>query len=121
VSGSNLFLVDSVSSDAEFSHSVKVPEGFLGSALLVPHPAAGPLYVRLRDDPSVVNPATLIPAQLPASPVDLQRSAARQPALPTDASTNSEPNATPRAGDGEAQKIPLPAAPLPSPTAQAKD
>jgi hypothetical protein len=63
LSGSNLFLVDSLSSDREFTHPVRVPEGFLGSALPVPHPAAGPLYVRLRDDPAVSN-LTLLDTQL---------------------------------------------------------
>lgn len=118
LSGSNLFLVDSVSGDAEFTHSVQVPEGFLGSALPVPHPASGPLYVRLRDDPIVVNPTTLIAAQLPASTDDLAKSAVRQPALSPalykDASVDGDPRANPRAGNGETQKIPLPAAPLSS-------
>jgi hypothetical protein len=116
LSGSNLFLVDSVSSDAQFSHPVQVPDGFLGSALPVPHPAAGPLYVRLRDDPGVVNPATLIAVQLPASPDDLARSAVRQPAS-KDANSDIGPKATLRSGANEAPKTPLPAAPLPSQTA----
>jgi hypothetical protein len=38
LSGANLFLIDSVSSDAQFTHPVQVPDGFLGSALPVPHP-----------------------------------------------------------------------------------
>ena len=90
LSGSNLFLVDSVSGDAQFSHSVRVPEGFLGSALPVPHPATGPLYVRLRDDPGVVNPATLVATQLAASPEDLAKSAVRQPPPSGDASVDAD-------------------------------
>jgi len=81
LSGSNLYLIDSLSSDSQFSHPVQVPEGFLGSALPVPHPTAGPLYVRLRDDVAVVNVATLSARQLPASSGDLERSATRQPAV----------------------------------------
>jgi hypothetical protein len=84
LSGTNLFLIDSVSSDLQFTHPVQVPDGFLGSALPVPHPVDGPLYVKLRDDPSVINPTTLTTEQLPASPADLARSAARQPGLVTD-------------------------------------
>jgi hypothetical protein len=81
LSGSNLFLVDSVSNDPQFAHPTEVPDGFLGSALPVPHPAAGPLYLKLRDDPAVINPTTLETRQLAPSPEDLSRSSARQPAL----------------------------------------
>ncbi len=69
LSGSNLFLVDSVASDAEFTHPVTVPEAFVNSTLSVPHPAASgaPLFIKLRDDPSVVNTAVLpvLPLQQP--------------------------------------------------------
>lgn len=91
LSGSNLFLVDSVSNDPGFTHPVQVPDGFLGSALPVPHPITGPLYVRLRDDPSVINPTALETRQLPASPNDLERASARQPALPTAAPAENPP------------------------------
>jgi hypothetical protein len=80
LSGSDLFLVDQVSNDAQFTHPVEVPDGFLGDSLPVAHPAAGPYYVKLRDDPGVANPSSLIAEQLPASAEDLVRSAARQPA-----------------------------------------
>jgi len=82
LSGTNLFLVDSVSNDPGFTHPVLVPDGFLGSALPVPHPTAGPLYVKLRDNPSVVNPTILEMQQLPAPPGDLTRARALAPALP---------------------------------------
>ena len=75
LSGVNLYLIDSVASDAAFTHPVQVPEGFLGAALPVPHPAAGTLYVRLRDDPTVVNPANLETQLLPPSANELARSA----------------------------------------------
>lgn len=66
LSGSNLFLIDSVSGDPQFSEAVQVPDGFLGSALPVPHPAAGSLYVKLRDDASVINRASLTAERLPS-------------------------------------------------------
>jgi hypothetical protein len=65
LSGSNLFLIDSVAGDPQFLNPVQVPDGFLGSALPVPHPAEGPLYVKLRDDPQVINPSTLTAEQMP--------------------------------------------------------
>jgi hypothetical protein len=88
LSGSNLFLVDSLSNDRGFAKPVQVPNGFLGSALPVPHPSGGPLYVKLRDDPSVVNPTSLDIQQLPASPNETARSAVRQPALPAENPAN---------------------------------
>jgi hypothetical protein len=91
LSGANLFLVDSVSNDPGFAHPVQVPEGFLGSALPVPHPTAGPLYVKLRDNPSVINPTTLETQQLPASPSDLSRARALAPALPATPAEGNPP------------------------------
>jgi hypothetical protein len=84
LSGSNLFLVDSVANDSTFAHPVQVPDGFLGSALPVPHPSGGPLYVKLRDNPSVANPTTLEAQLLPPTPHELDRTTTRQPAMSTD-------------------------------------
>jgi hypothetical protein len=78
LSGTNLYLVDSLSNDREFAHPVQVPDGFLGAALPVPHPTGGALYVRLRDDPSVINATSFDVQQLPPTPKDTARSAARQ-------------------------------------------
>jgi hypothetical protein len=72
LTGSNLFLVDAVSGDSQFGHPVQVPDGFPGSVLPVPHPSSGELFVKLRDDPSVVNQVKLTaenvgPAPAPAT------------------------------------------------------
>lgn len=55
LSGSNLFLIDSVASDQEFKNSVSVPAGFANSTLSVPRPNGTLLYIKLRDDPSTVD------------------------------------------------------------------
>jgi hypothetical protein len=55
LSGTNLFLIDSVASDPEFSHTVPVPAGFADLALSVPRPNGTLLYLKLRDDPSTVS------------------------------------------------------------------
>ena len=65
LSGGNLFLVDSVASTAQFDHPVQVPDGFPGDALPVPAPDGGRLYVKLRDDPKVINLAQMTARQLP--------------------------------------------------------
>jgi hypothetical protein len=87
LSGSNLFLVDSVSSDADFAHAVQVPDGFPGYSLPVPHPNNGLLYVKLRDDPTVVSRATLNAQQLPPSAEEVARAADRQAAAPAQGPT----------------------------------
>ncbi len=52
LSGSDLFLIDAVASNAAFSPAVEVPAGFALDTLSVPRPADGhTLYLRLRDDP----------------------------------------------------------------------
>jgi len=59
LSGSNLYLIDSVASDPQFTHTAPVPTGFLDASLSIPHPADTGLYIKLRDDPSAVSTATL--------------------------------------------------------------
>jgi hypothetical protein len=55
LSGSNLFLISALSADPAFDHGLQVPDGFTGEVLDVPHPRAGRLYMKLRDDPSAVD------------------------------------------------------------------
>jgi hypothetical protein len=100
LSGSNLFLIDSVSADREFSHPVQVPDGFPGAALPVPHPTTGPLYVKLRDDPSVVHTAAIGAQQLPVSTEEAARAPARHAAAQPD-----------EAAGGAAAAAPAPPAP----------
>jgi hypothetical protein len=56
--GSDLFLLQQVGIDAQLANAVTVPEGFADNSLNVPRPS-GTLYLKLRDDPSVVNTAVL--------------------------------------------------------------
>ena len=59
LSGSNLFLMESVASDQQFTHNVPVPVGFADSSLNVPRPNGTLLYVKLRDDPGTAIMAVL--------------------------------------------------------------
>jgi hypothetical protein len=59
LSGDKLFLLDSVSTDADFTNSVIVPEGFVEDALSIPPMKAKTLFIKLRDDPATVNTITL--------------------------------------------------------------
>ncbi len=55
LAGSGLYLIDAVAADAQFAKSMSVPDGFAGSTLEVPHVTGTELFVRLRDNPEVVN------------------------------------------------------------------
>jgi hypothetical protein len=57
--GANLFFIDSVASDSQFTHSVPVPADFNGSSLSVPRPNGTLLYFKLRDASAVVNRVAL--------------------------------------------------------------
>ena len=59
LSGSNLFLIDSVASDPQFIRAISVPAGFADSTLSVPRPNGTLLYIKLRDDPATVNQLVL--------------------------------------------------------------
>ena len=59
LTGTNLYLIDSVASDAEFTHNQPVPLGAAGSTLPVPRPNGTLLYMKLRDDPSTVDTVVL--------------------------------------------------------------
>ena len=59
LSGEKLFLIDSVSTDPDFNNSITVPEGFVEAALAIPLLKGKTLYLRLRDDPSTVDIATV--------------------------------------------------------------
>jgi hypothetical protein len=59
LSGEKLFLLDSVSADPEFDNAVTVPAGFVQDALAIPSPKAKTLYIKLRDDPDIVDVAVL--------------------------------------------------------------
>lgn len=59
LSGTNLFLIDSVASDPQFERSVPVPTGFAEQTISVPRPNGTLLFIKLRDDPAAVNRAVL--------------------------------------------------------------
>ncbi|HEY6453583.1 MAG TPA: hypothetical protein VIX87_13410, partial [Steroidobacteraceae bacterium] len=106
LAGANLFLVDSISTDARFDHPVQVPDGFPGTALPVPHPA-GPLYVKLRDDPAVISTVALNVEQLPPSSNEVARAAERHAAAHIEETSSASSSAQ--------SAPPAPSAPPPAP------
>lgn len=59
LTGDRLFLLDAVATDPQFANAVQVPEGFFQTSLDIPPTPGKVLYVKLRDDPSVINTATV--------------------------------------------------------------
>ena len=67
--GTNLFLAESISAAEDFSNPTEIPPDFTGAQLVVPHPANGVLYLKLRDDPQTVQTLTLpVTLVTPATP-----------------------------------------------------
>jgi hypothetical protein len=75
LTGTNLFLVASISATGDFDNAIDLPPEFTGTQISVPHPANGVLYLKLRDDPETVQTLTL--------PVTLMSPAAAAAAQPT--------------------------------------
>jgi hypothetical protein len=119
LSGADLFLVDSLSADPQFSNPVQVPDGFPGYTLPVPHPTDGRLYMKLRDDPSVVDTALLSPQQLPPSPDESVQTLARQAAVHTEDVPVVDSGETRPASISSTQTLPVQQAP-PTPAAPAQ-
>jgi hypothetical protein len=82
LTGSDLYLVDSLSTDDAFTNPIDVPEGFVGTTIALPRPPKSGFYLKLRDEPTFANAVNL--------PVQIQR-AAPAPATAPPASPQTEP------------------------------
>jgi hypothetical protein len=94
--GTDLFLLDQVGIDAQLANAVTVPEGFGESTLSVPRPN-GTLYLKLRDDPAVVNTAVL-----PVTNEPSQSAAVAPLAVPTAPAHQAAPKADPEPAPAQA-------------------
>jgi hypothetical protein len=107
----DLFLIDSVANDPQFNHSVRVPAGFPGYALPVPHPISGRLYLRLRDNPSFINPVALEIRELPPSPDEVARAVATHDAVQPENEPVANPNGSLPSAAGSTQTPAVPSTP----------
>jgi hypothetical protein len=94
LTGTNLFLAESVASSPDFDNAVNVPADFTGTQLTVPHPVNGVLYLKLRDDPETVQ--TLALSAMPMTPgapapAAIKTPAAAQPPEQQSAQTPAPP------------------------------
>ncbi len=104
LTGSDLYLVDSVAPEAGFANPVSVPEGFVGNTLSIPRPPKSGFYLKLRDEPESANLVNM--------PVQIQRGA------PTPQPAAVPPSAPPAANPAPAAAPTDPATAAPSPQAQ---
>lgn len=118
LSGANLYLVDAIATDAQFERPTQVPDGFPGSSLPIPHPKGDRLYVRLRDNPSVIHIADVSVQQLPLSADEAERAPARHAAAQSESSPSGP---TPPAAVTPAAAAATGAAPVESATAPVHD
>jgi len=58
ITGDKLFLIESVSTNPDFTDAEAVPEGFIEQTLVVPAAHGHALYLKLRDDPNAVDTMT---------------------------------------------------------------
>jgi hypothetical protein len=94
LSGNNLFLADSIASTPDFGNPTAVPPEFTGTQIIVPHPAAGLLYLKLRDDPATVQTLTLpvVPVTLPAEAAAIKSQPGATPAPASLESSQTQPS-----------------------------
>lgn len=59
LTGDLLYLIDSLAASKDFANPVAVPTGFAETTLTVPRPSGTILYMKLRDDPSIINAVAL--------------------------------------------------------------
>ncbi len=113
ITGLNLFLLQAVSANPDFSDAVSVPDGYTGTSLTIPHPSAGTIFFKLRDDPTSVQSAVLpVP-----TPVVHVHHAAHLPHSDAEPSGTDTPAATTPVGTTPA---PVPTAP-PTPAPQKQE
>ena len=139
VTGSGLYLVDSVATDPNFTNPTDVPEGFIGTTLSLSRPSKSGFYLRLRDDPAAANVVT-IPVTIQRPPQRVSQKAApavakpevaapatpAQDATPTEAppTTGVTPPASVNSGPANSEppsqsNCPQGTCPVPSPAASA--
>lgn len=85
LTGSNLFLLDSIAATADFNNAVDVPADFTAAQITVPHPTNGTLYLKLRDDADTAQTLTL-----PVTPISASAAAAATSVEKSAAETKSE-------------------------------
>ncbi len=120
LSGSSLYLIDTIAPTPAFDDPAHVPDGYTGATLTVPHPvSAGTLFLKLRDDPNSINAASIpspLPAARPAATARVRHPSSAAAASTTSTDTKSDkpdsaksdatksPDTTPPASETRAHK-----------------
>jgi len=91
LSGSNMFLAASLSATPAFENPADIAPDFTGTQVIVPHPANGVLYLRLRDDPATVQTLTMPVLPAPAAFSDGLASAKSKSTSAPDSAGDDQP------------------------------
>jgi hypothetical protein len=98
LTGSNLYLVDALSTTSDFATTIDVPEGFVGNTLNLPRPPKSGFYLKLRDEPESANLVNLTPqiqrGPQPAPPPPAPAPASAPTTTPPDPATPSPTSST---------------------------
>jgi hypothetical protein len=115
VTGSSLYLVDSIATDAAFTNPTDVPEGFIGTTLSLPRPSKSGFYLKLRDDPTAADMVT-IPVSIQRPPQRAQKVAPPKPEPATPAADGTPDDTAPAKDATPATATPTEPAPVPCTT-----
>jgi hypothetical protein len=91
LTGSSLYLLSALSTDPTFANPVPVPDGYTGTTLTIPHPAAATLFLKLRDDPNPIDSAILPTPPPPAAPAHTHKPHPTTPTPDTPAAKQESP------------------------------
>jgi hypothetical protein len=111
ITGSDLFLLQGVSTAPDYSDAIPVPDGYTGNTLTVPHPTAATLFLKLRDDPTTVDSALLPVPAPPSSHIHIAHAAKSLKPEPTTPAATKPDTAAPTTETPAKQESPAQAAP----------
>ncbi len=107
LAGYNLFLLQSVAANPEFTDPVQVPDGYTGTTLSVPRPTAGTLFFKLRDDPSSMDSAVMAqPEPVSAHDHQVGKEKETSPGVPVAEPSQSAVPTAPPSAPSNAQPTP---------------
>ncbi len=101
--GSDLYLIDSVSTTADFAQPTSIPEGSMATVIPLSRPTDATIYLRLRDDPAttdqarmrlVVTPAVALSPETTSTPKEAQPDTP-QSSAPTEPAAETHPDTQP--------------------------
>jgi hypothetical protein len=86
-----MFLAASLSTTPDFENAVDVAPEFTGTQVVIPHPTNGVVYLKLRDDPAIVQTLTMPVTPAPAGFSEALAPPKAKPAGAADSPADDQP------------------------------